>query len=246
MATDVRQIEHLVDRAVSPRRFMVSLLGGFSVLALILASLGIYGVVSYSVSQRVPEIGVRMALGATAGDVRRQVLGDTLILAAVGIALGAGGIARARPRHQQPVVRNLGDRSVGVWLMVRCSPWWPSSPAISRPAAHRGSIRCRRSAQSRWRLFFVRSEVRPRAKAGGPSPRANPSAAATSIFVRPKRGLPAGRLTAEGAVWALLRTRRIGALATMQDVDFGLQLRDLNQLHVEHLAQRGHLLVVFL
>ena len=88
MATDVRLIDDLVDRAISPRRFMVSLLGGFSALALLLASLGIYGVVSYTVTQRVPEIGVRMALGATAGDVRRQVLGDTLRLAAVGIAVG--------------------------------------------------------------------------------------------------------------------------------------------------------------
>ena len=90
MATDVRLIEDLVDRAVSPRRFMVSLLGGFSLLALILASLGIYGVVSYGVTQRVPEIGVRMALGATAADVRRQVMGDTIRMALLGIALGAG------------------------------------------------------------------------------------------------------------------------------------------------------------
>jgi predicted permease len=97
MATDVRQIEHLVDRAVSPRRFMVWLLGGFSLLALILASLGIYGVVSYGVSQRIPEIGVRMALGASAGDVRRQIMTDTMTLAAIGIALGAGvSLALAR------------------------------------------------------------------------------------------------------------------------------------------------------
>jgi predicted permease len=89
MATDVRLVGDLVDRAVSPRRFMVSLLGGFSLLALILASLGIYGVVSYGVSQRVPEIGVRMALGASAGAIRRQVLGETLWLAAAGIAIGA-------------------------------------------------------------------------------------------------------------------------------------------------------------
>ena len=88
MATDVRLIDDLVDRAISPRRFIVTLLGGFSVLALILASLGIYGVVSYTVSQRVPEIGVRMALGATARDVRRQVLGETLRLAVLGIAIG--------------------------------------------------------------------------------------------------------------------------------------------------------------
>jgi ABC-type antimicrobial peptide transport system permease subunit len=89
LATDMRIVQDLVDRAVSPRRFMVSLLGGFSVLALVLASLGIYGVVSYGVSQRIPEIGVRMALGATAADVRRQIVGDTLRMALVGIAIGA-------------------------------------------------------------------------------------------------------------------------------------------------------------
>ena len=89
MATDARLIEDIVDRAVSPRRFLVSLLGGFSILALVLAMLGIYGVVSYGVNQRLPEIGVRMALGATGGDVRRQVLGDTMRMAVLGIALGA-------------------------------------------------------------------------------------------------------------------------------------------------------------
>jgi predicted permease len=89
MATDIRLIENLVDRAVSPRRFIVSLLGGFSLFALILASLGIYGVVSYGVSQQIREIGVRMALGATASDVRRQILSDTLIMALIGIAVGA-------------------------------------------------------------------------------------------------------------------------------------------------------------
>jgi putative ABC transport system permease protein len=97
MATDIRRIDALVDRALSPRRFMVSLLVGFSILALVLASLGIYGVVSYGVSQRIPEIGVRMALGATAGDVRRQIVGDTLRMVAAGIAIGAGSsLALAR------------------------------------------------------------------------------------------------------------------------------------------------------
>jgi predicted lysophospholipase L1 biosynthesis ABC-type transport system permease subunit len=97
MATDIRRIDALVDRALSPRRFMVSLLAGFSILALVLASLGIYGVVSYGVSQRIPEIGVRMALGATAGDVRRQIVGDTLRMVAAGIAIGAGAsLALAR------------------------------------------------------------------------------------------------------------------------------------------------------
>jgi predicted permease len=87
-STDLRPIEMLVDRSVSPRRFLVTLLLGFAVLALLLACLGIYGVVSYSVNQRVPEIGLRMALGATAADVGREVIGGTLRLAAIGVTLG--------------------------------------------------------------------------------------------------------------------------------------------------------------
>jgi len=86
--TGVRPITDLVERAVSPRRFLVSLLGAFSGMGLLLASLGIYGVVSYGVTQRTREIGVRMALGATAALVRREVLTDTLRLALAGVALG--------------------------------------------------------------------------------------------------------------------------------------------------------------
>jgi len=88
LVSDVKPLNDLVDRSVSPRRFVVSLLTGFSLFALVLASLGIYGVVSYGVNQRVQEIGVRMALGATSGDVRRQVLGGTLRLAAAGVIAG--------------------------------------------------------------------------------------------------------------------------------------------------------------
>jgi putative ABC transport system permease protein len=87
-STDFRPLDGLVDRAVSPRRFLVTLLGGFSALALLLACLGIYGVVSYTVSQRVQEIGVRMALGATAAAVGQQIIGGTLRLATIGIATG--------------------------------------------------------------------------------------------------------------------------------------------------------------
>jgi predicted permease len=89
VTTDVRPLEQLVDRAVSPRRFLLTLLGGFSLLALTLACLGIYGVVSYTVSRRVQEMGVRMALGATAGDVCRLVLTGTLKVALAGVVLGS-------------------------------------------------------------------------------------------------------------------------------------------------------------
>jgi predicted permease len=83
--------QDLVDRAVSPRRFLVLLLAGFAAFALILASLGIYAVISYSVNQRVQEIGIRMALGASATDLQSRILLRTLGLAALGLALGMAG-----------------------------------------------------------------------------------------------------------------------------------------------------------
>ena len=89
--TGLRTLQELVDKAASPRRFVVVLLGGFAAFALILASLGIYAVISYSVSQRQLEIGIRMALGASPATVRGLVLRETLRLAVVGVALGIVG-----------------------------------------------------------------------------------------------------------------------------------------------------------
>jgi predicted permease len=83
--------QDLVDKAVSPRRFLVLLLAGFAAFALILASLGIYAVISFSVSQRVQEIGIRMALGASATNLQRRIVLRTLGLAALGLALGMAG-----------------------------------------------------------------------------------------------------------------------------------------------------------
>jgi predicted permease len=77
--------------AISNRRFILTLLGGFSVVALIMASLGIYGVISYSVSQRTREIGIRMALGAGRANVMAMVLGNGAKLALIGIVVGAVG-----------------------------------------------------------------------------------------------------------------------------------------------------------
>jgi len=87
-ATEFRPIQQLVDHATSPRRFFAILGGIFAALGLILASLGIYGVISYSVTQQTKEIGIRMALGATAGGVQLGVIAKTLRLALVGIAVG--------------------------------------------------------------------------------------------------------------------------------------------------------------
>jgi ABC-type antimicrobial peptide transport system permease subunit len=85
---EFRPIQALVSHATSPRRFFMLLVGTFAGLGLLLAALGIYGVISYSVTQRTQEIGVRMALGSTMGRVQRQVLRSTLALALWGVALG--------------------------------------------------------------------------------------------------------------------------------------------------------------
>jgi predicted permease len=87
--TQFRTLQHIVDHAVSPRRFLVLLVSAFAVFGLILASLGIYGVISYSVTCQSQEIGIRMALGATAKQVQLGVVAQTMRLALIGIAIGA-------------------------------------------------------------------------------------------------------------------------------------------------------------
>ncbi|MGH9853935.1 MAG: ABC transporter permease, partial [Blastocatellia bacterium] len=85
---NVRTMEQIVAQSVAPRRFSMLLLTVFAVVALALASLGIYGLMSYAVAQREREIGVRMALGARRSDVLKLVIGQGLKLAFIGVALG--------------------------------------------------------------------------------------------------------------------------------------------------------------
>ena len=96
-AVEFKPIQMLVDHANSPRRFFMLLVGVFAGLGLLLAALGIYGVISYSVTRQTCEIGIRMALGSSAGRVQREVLTGTLRLALTGIVLGcAASVFTAR------------------------------------------------------------------------------------------------------------------------------------------------------
>ncbi len=96
-AAEFRPLQQIVDHAVSPRRFFVMLVASFALLGLVLASLGIYGVISYSVTRQMQEIGIRMALGATAFQVQRGVIARALRLALAGVTLGTiGSFAAAK------------------------------------------------------------------------------------------------------------------------------------------------------
>jgi putative ABC transport system permease protein len=86
-----------VAASADPQRFNMMLMGSFAAIALLLAIVGLYGLISYSVAQRAREIGIRMAMGAAAGAVVRMIVREGLALAAIGVVLGAAGAAALAP-----------------------------------------------------------------------------------------------------------------------------------------------------
>ena len=89
--SDIRTMQSIISESVAPRRLTMALTGLFAVLALLLAVIGLYGLVSYSITLRRHEIGIRLALGAERSDILRSVVGNGLLIALSGVALGLAG-----------------------------------------------------------------------------------------------------------------------------------------------------------
>jgi putative ABC transport system permease protein len=115
--THVRAMTALVEGSFAGRHFTLALLGAFAGVALVLAGVGIYGVMAYAVSRRTREIGLRMALGARAQDVMRLVLGQTMGVTLLGIAAGLGG-ALALRRIVASMLFGVGPGDPATLLMV--------------------------------------------------------------------------------------------------------------------------------
>jgi len=110
-------MDQLAAESTTLRRVSMSLVVAFAMLALLLATVGIYGVISYSVSQRTHEIGLRMALGAQGRDVLKMLIKEGLVLALIGVGLGLGaGIALTR--FLASVLYGVGATDPATFILV--------------------------------------------------------------------------------------------------------------------------------
>jgi ABC-type antimicrobial peptide transport system permease subunit len=115
---EVRTMEQLASDTLARQRFLALLFGMFAGLALLLACVGIYGVLAYLTSQRVPEIGLRMALGATARDVMRLVLRQSLGMILAGVGVGAAAALAAGRVLERLVAGMRPTEPLTVALMI--------------------------------------------------------------------------------------------------------------------------------
>jgi len=115
--SDVRTMDQVLSDSVAERRFEMYLVGGFAVFALLLATLGIFGVVSWTVARRKNEIGIRMALGATAGDVRRLMVAQGMRAVVAGLTIGVAA-ALALGRALSNLLFGVSARDPLVFLSV--------------------------------------------------------------------------------------------------------------------------------
>jgi predicted permease len=133
--SDTGTMRRYLDGWLGPRRFNLGLFGAFALTAVFLAVVGLYGLVSYAVGRRRPEIGLRMAVGATPGEVQRMILGQAAGLGTAGVAFGLAVTAAARPlvsRMAQDVAVSPGTMAVTAALLigvVLMAAWLPARRA---------------------------------------------------------------------------------------------------------------------
>ncbi|MCE9671673.1 ABC transporter permease [Myxococcus stipitatus] len=132
-------LEARLDKDLGQPRFRAVLLGAFGVLALVLAAVGIYGVMSYAVAQRAHEMGVRLALGARGVDILRLVVGQSLRRVALGLALGLGG-ALAAHRIMEGLLYGMEALDVSVLASVSLLLWGTAWLASWLPARRAASV----------------------------------------------------------------------------------------------------------
>ncbi|HEX6315782.1 MAG TPA: FtsX-like permease family protein, partial [Gemmatimonadaceae bacterium] len=134
----VQTMDEAIAASVASRRFTTSLIGGFGLIAVLLAGLGVYGVITYSVNQRQFEMGIRLALGATRSRVINQVLGEGLMTAATGaiiglvLAAGATRLLRATLVNVQPGdPLTLSVVTLVLLMVALLAAWIPARRASS-------------------------------------------------------------------------------------------------------------------
>jgi putative ABC transport system permease protein len=114
---NVMTLEQIKSESLGSNRLRTGLLGGFAAIALLLAAVGVYGVMSYSVAQRTHEMGIRAALGANAGDLVRLVVGNGMLIAVAGLVLGALGAA-GLTRFLASLLFNTNPTDIPTMLVV--------------------------------------------------------------------------------------------------------------------------------
>ena len=145
---EIKTMSGLVDQSLQTDRFIEWLSETFGLLAMLLASVGLYGIMAYTVARRSREIGIRMALGAEPGNIGRQVLAETLVLACIGIGIGLpiallGTRFGAQPSVWTRVRRSRGDAGGGNGAGCDCDAGGGSAgtSGVSRGPDHRTAVR---------------------------------------------------------------------------------------------------------
>jgi ABC-type antimicrobial peptide transport system permease subunit len=134
--SDVRTMDETVSRSTSRETFHMLLMTVFGGVSLLLAAIGIYGLMAYSVEQRTQEIGIRMALGAEVRDVRGMVIKQGIVFAAIGIVVGIG-VAFALAKQLESFVFGVTVRDPVVFITIPVvlmaiafvAVWWPAQRA---------------------------------------------------------------------------------------------------------------------